>query len=471
MDERANSLFDELMEQNSSSDTTPTPTPKQASPEKQTAAPTDAYTLDIREVLELQGQKHEESKGSISVDDYAVFDQDEEHTFLDIELPPFATRSNTVSDANAAPLPTITPASEAEDTPGFSMDDYATEDMEEEDLEQMAFGCTVADTIAEHEIASAYHAELEFPEEPSVSEQNRLTINLNLFEDTPTEDTAPEDIAAEEHLATTDAMNSEDYAAPTQALTEESISLEEVLKTSAPQANTATSAKAPQNASSDSTEQAQKRRKRLSDGVMADPRVEQDPFEYRFEKPKKKKKSFFKSLVEFVFICALAFLAATAINSYILINAQIPSESMLPTVEVGDRIFGNRLAYLNADPQRCDIIIFAYPDDPNRTFIKRVIGLPGETVEIIDGVVYITPADGGETFPLEEPYILDEEPNARCKNYGPITVPENSYFVMGDNRNGSNDSRFWGNTFVERDAIYAKAMLRYWPLDRIQLMD
>ena len=94
-------------------------------------------------------------------------------------------------------------------------------------------------------------------------------------------------------------------------------------------------------------------------------------------------------------------------------------------------------------------------DDESQLFIKRIIGLPGETVEIIDGKVYI---DGSEA-PLDDSFT----PETPTGNYGPYTVPENCYFMLGDNRNNSKDSRFWQNTYVERDKILGKAVLKYFP--------
>ena len=104
-------------------------------------------------------------------------------------------------------------------------------------------------------------------------------------------------------------------------------------------------------------------------------------------------------------------------------------EELWEYIKMGDRIFGNRLAYINKDPQRFDIVIFKYPDDETQLFIKRVIGLPGETVEIRDGKVYI---DGAET-PLDDSFT----PEPPQGNWGPEVVPEGSYFMLGDNRNRS----------------------------------
>ena len=143
----------------------------------------------------------------------------------------------------------------------------------------------------------------------------------------------------------------------------------------------------------------------------------------------------------------------------LLINAKIPSESMEDTIMTGDRIFGNRLAYINKDPQRFDIVIFKYPDDETQLFIKRVIGLPGETVEIRDGKVYI---DGSET-PLDDSFT----PEPPQGDWGPEVVPEGSYFMLGDNRNRSKDSRFWTNTFVKKEKILGKAVLRYFPSPKL----
>ena len=167
------------------------------------------------------------------------------------------------------------------------------------------------------------------------------------------------------------------------------------------------------------------------------------------------KKSVGKELWEYIKMIIFVLIFVLVVNNFLIINAKIPSPSMDNTIMTGDRIFGNRLAYVLGDPQRFDIVIFRYPDDESQLFIKRIIGLPGETVEITDGKVYI---DGSET-PLDDSFT----PETPTGNYGPYTVPENCYFMLGDNRNNSKDSRFWQNTYVERDAILGKAVLKYFP--------
>ena len=156
--------------------------------------------------------------------------------------------------------------------------------------------------------------------------------------------------------------------------------------------------------------------------------------------------------------------AVVLVQSFLIINARIPSESMENTIMVGDQIFGNRLAYKFGDPQRFDIVIFRYPDDEKQLFIKRVIGLPGETVTIKDGKVYINDSEE----PLDDSFC----PEAPLSDGdGVYQVPEDSYFMMGDNRNLSRDSRFWINKYVSRDKILGKAVLRYWPLNKIKLLN
>lgn len=166
-----------------------------------------------------------------------------------------------------------------------------------------------------------------------------------------------------------------------------------------------------------------------------------------------------KELWEYVKLIIIVLVVVFVLNHFVIINARIPSPSMENTIMTGDQIFGNRLAYLFHDPERYDIVIFEWPDDPSQLFIKRVIGLPGETVEIRDGKVYID----GSSEPLRDDFI----PEQMEGNFGPYTVPEDCYFMLGDNRNHSKDSRYWIHTFVDEDAILGKAVIRYFPLNKI----
>ena len=161
-------------------------------------------------------------------------------------------------------------------------------------------------------------------------------------------------------------------------------------------------------------------------------------------------------LYETVQIIATAALIAFILNTFLIANCRVPSGSMEPTIMTGDRIIGSRLAYGFSDPQRGEIIIFDYPDDESVQYVKRIIGLPGEEIRISGGNVYID----GSSDPLDEPYIM--EPMAAAPD-AVYVVPEDCYFVLGDNRNHSNDSRFWENTYVRSDQIIAKAWIRYFP--------
>ena len=167
------------------------------------------------------------------------------------------------------------------------------------------------------------------------------------------------------------------------------------------------------------------------------------------------KNSIWKELWEYIKMIIFVVVVVLIVNNFLLINARVPSESMEKTIMTGDRFFGNRLAYLFDDPERFDIVVFKYPDDESQLFVKRVIGLPGETVEIKDGKVYI---NGSET-PLDDSFT----PETPTGDYGPYVVPEGSYFMLGDNRNHSGYSRFWKQPYVEKEKIVGKAIFRYFP--------
>lgn len=182
------------------------------------------------------------------------------------------------------------------------------------------------------------------------------------------------------------------------------------------------------------------------------PTKEEEP-EKIIEEPVPLKKKVIKEIFCYVIIIATAYLVAVAVNKFVLINAYVPSSSMERVISPGDKIIGNRLAFLFKEPQRGDVVIFKFPDNEEELYIKRIIGTPGDKVQIVDGELFINDEKIIEDY-LYEPMV---------GNYGPYYVPDNSYFMLGDNRNISGDARFWKNTFVSRNKILAKAWFRYKP--------
>ena len=174
-----------------------------------------------------------------------------------------------------------------------------------------------------------------------------------------------------------------------------------------------------------------------------------------------KKKVVAKEILSWVEVILVSLALAWILGNFIIMNAYIPSASMENTLTEGDRVIGSRLSYKFHEPERGDIIMFKFPDDESRDFIKRIIGLPGETVTIKGGKVYIDDSQ----IPLDEEY-LKETPFE--EDIGPFEVPEDSYFVMGDNRNNSHDSRYWNNHFVKKEKILAKAIVRWFPVTKIE---
>jgi signal peptidase I len=153
---------------------------------------------------------------------------------------------------------------------------------------------------------------------------------------------------------------------------------------------------------------------------------------------------------------AFALMIAALTVVFVVQPVKVEGTSMLPRLHDGERIFVNKMIYYNLPPlERGDIVVFWYPEDPSKSYIKRVIGMPGETVEIREGHVMINERE------LEERY-LDAQLNRARVNQQPLFVKEHYYFVMGDNRDNSSDSRYWG--LVPEKYIYGKALLRYWPL-------
>ena len=169
-----------------------------------------------------------------------------------------------------------------------------------------------------------------------------------------------------------------------------------------------------------------------------------------------------REVFSYIKIIAIAFLLVFILNHFIIANVNVPTGSMKNTIMESDRLIGFRLSYLFSSPERGDIIIFKYPDDESINYVKRVIGLPGDIVQIIHGKVYVNDEE------LDEPYIREPmQDNPQELTY---IVPEDSYFVMGDNRNNSRDSRYWETTnYVSKDKILAKALFKYYHGDKHSL--
>ena len=159
----------------------------------------------------------------------------------------------------------------------------------------------------------------------------------------------------------------------------------------------------------------------------------------------------------------VALILTLIIRTFVVQAFKIPSGSMIPTLKIGDKLFVSKYIYRFHAPQRGDIIVFKYPEDPKKDFIKRLVAVEGETVEIRDGKILV---DGK---------VLDD-PKTFGKfvyyNHGPYgdpgqgtLVPKDSFFVLGDNSGNSTDSRFWG--FVPKKNLVGKAIFRWWPLTRM----
>lgn len=172
--------------------------------------------------------------------------------------------------------------------------------------------------------------------------------------------------------------------------------------------------------------------------------------------PEEEETNWKKELIEWLKIIVTAAVIAFCLNTFIIANSRVPSGSMETTIMTGDRVIGSRLSYKFEDPQRGDICIFRFPDNEKIYYVKRIIGMPGDTVDIVDGQVYLN----GSAEPMDEPYIREPMiPEAPMH----FEVPEGCYFMMGDNRNYSMDARRWHNTYVKKEKIIAKVLFRYFP--------
>lgn len=172
------------------------------------------------------------------------------------------------------------------------------------------------------------------------------------------------------------------------------------------------------------------------------------------EKPSQLRR-FLVELIETILLALFLFLAINFVSARI----RVDGVSMEPSFQLGDYVVVNRLAYRAGELERGDIVVFPAPNDPELDYIKRVIALPGDSIAIYNGAVVVN----GLT--LQEPYLLE----GQFGNYAEHIVPEGSVFVMGDNRNNSDDSRSWG--FLQIDSIIGKAIFRYWPLTNMTVVE
>ncbi|MBS3977828.1 MAG: signal peptidase I [Syntrophomonadaceae bacterium] len=167
-------------------------------------------------------------------------------------------------------------------------------------------------------------------------------------------------------------------------------------------------------------------------------------------------KSAFSEFLESIII---AIILATVIRVFLFQPFYIPSGSMEPTLMPGDRIIVNKLVYRYSEPERGDVVVFKYPLDPEKDYIKRIVAVSGERIEVDDGRLFINYEQ------VSEHYL---PPGLIYNDFGPAEVPAGQYFVMGDNRNNSQDSRIWGP--LPRDNFVGKAVIIFWPLNRIGLI-
>lgn len=228
------------------------------------------------------------------------------------------------------------------------------------------------------------------------------------------------------------------------------------------------------------------------------------------ENGSKKEPSKLKSTIDFLLPIIIAVVIALLLKTFVFANAIVPTGSMTSTINAKDRIIASRLAYIKDDPQRYDIIIFKFPDDEKTAYVKRIIGLPGETVSISNGVAYVTDKNG-QSYQTDQSFLTYETPKG---DFGPYYIPEkgeaitededgycfasngmevggegfvekycekdkdgnfvkdengnyimaeNCYFCLGDNRNNSADSRYWQYKYVAKSKIIGQAKFRYFP--------
>lgn len=186
----------------------------------------------------------------------------------------------------------------------------------------------------------------------------------------------------------------------------------------------------------------------------------------------KNSKRFLRDYVQPIII---ALIAALIIRAYVIQAFKIPSGSMIPTLLIGDHILVNKFLYgtkipfsdkrvlIFKKPERGDIIVFKYPEDPKKDFIKRIIAIEGDKIESRDKIIYVNGDKLSESYVQHTDNAILPQGIGLRDNFGTMVIPEHKFFVMGDNRDQSHDSRFWG--FVDAQDIKGKALIIYWSWD------
>ena len=201
------------------------------------------------------------------------------------------------------------------------------------------------------------------------------------------------------------------------------------------------------------------------------------------EKQPEKKNTWKDELISWIQVLASAAAIAFVLTTFIIANSEVPTGSMENTIMAGSRVIGSRLHYKFSEPERGDVAIFVWGwghkdcrtmfegeekdtcprcgtevgrDTETIYYVKRIIGVEGDTIDIVDGKVYLN----GSDTPLEEPYLAEEMDPDETYHF---EVPEDCYFMMGDNRNYSLDARYWKNHYISKDKMVAKVLVEYFP--------
>jgi signal peptidase I len=174
-------------------------------------------------------------------------------------------------------------------------------------------------------------------------------------------------------------------------------------------------------------------------------------------------KTFWQSAWELARFAIIALIIVVPIRMFVMEPFVVSGSSMFPTFDNGDYLIVDKLSYELGNPQRSDVVIFRYPNDQTKFFIKRIIGLPNETVDIKNGIVTITNSVHPDGLVLDEPYIKNVSSTSTH-----FELKDDEYFVMGDNRNASSDSRYWGA--VKKDLLTGRALLRLMPITNVDLL-